>query len=127
MSELRRPDIPPVRSDPEDPRVGNLLGTGTTPETADVVIVGFPTDEGVRRNGGRPGAAEGPDALRRALWQMTPDPERTDDFIDLVSGTADLGNLAITGDLESDQEALGRLLAPHLIRGAIAIVLGGGH
>jgi formiminoglutamase len=127
MNELRRPDIPPVRSDSVDPRVGNLIGTGTTPETADVVIVGFPTDEGVRRNGGRPGAAEGPDALRRALWPMTPDPERTNDFIDLVSGTADLGNLAITCDLEADQEALGRVLAPHLVRGAVAIVLGGGH
>jgi formiminoglutamase len=127
MNKLLRPDIPPVRTDPDDPRIGNLLGTNATPETADVILVGFPTDEGVRRNGGRPGAADGPDAIRRALWTMTPDSERSDDFIDLVGGTTDLGNMAITGDLEADQEALGRVLAPHLIRGAVAIVLGGGH
>src|SRR5439155_26793165 len=112
MSELRRAEIPPVRSDPEDPRVGSLLGTGTTPDEADVVLVGFPTDEGVRRNGGRPGAAEGPDALRRVLWTLTPDAERHGDFTSLLRRTADLGNLAVAGDLEEDQEALGRGLAP---------------
>jgi formiminoglutamase len=127
MTELLRPDIPLPRPNTDDPRIGNLIGAATTAETADVVLVGFPTDEGVRRNGGRPGAAEGPDAIRRALWPMTPDAERSDDFMDLVNGTADLGNLAITGDLDADQEALGRVLAPHLIRGAVAIILGGGH
>src|SRR5205085_7353449 len=111
MSELRSANVPPVPSDPDDLRVGSLLGTATTPEEADVVLVGFPTDEGVRRNGGRPGAADGPDVLRRALWTMTPDAERGDEFADLLTRTADLGNLAISGDLEADQESLGRALA----------------
>lgn len=127
MSELRKANVSPVRTDPDDPRVGSLLGTATTPEEAEVVVVGFPTDEGVRRNGGRPGAADGPDALRRALWTMAPDAERYDDYAGLLARTADLGNLATSGDLEADQEALGRVLAPHLRRGAVAIVLGGGH
>ena len=36
-------------------------------ESADVAIVGFASDEGVRRNGGRVGAVEGPAAIRSAL------------------------------------------------------------
>ena len=32
-----------------------------------VTLAGFASDEGVRRNKGRPGAASGPDTLRRAL------------------------------------------------------------
>ena len=31
----------------------------------DVVLVGFPHDEGVRRNGGRVGAAKAPDVVRK--------------------------------------------------------------
>ena len=111
----------------EDPRIANLLGTATTPDTARVVIVGFPVDEGVRRNGGRPGAALGPTAIRQALYKLTPDAEQFDTFTDLIRHTADLGDLQPIGNLEADQTALGELLSPHLDRGAVAIILGGGH
>ena len=111
----------------DDPRIGDLIGTATTPQTARAVLVGFPVDEGVRRNGGRVGAAQGPAAIRQALFKLTPDAEQFDSFADFICHTADLGDLKPTGDLESDQAALGELLAPHLDRGAIAIVLGGGH
>ena len=37
-----------------------------------VALIGFAVDEGVRRNGGRPGAAEGPRALRGALANPLP-------------------------------------------------------
>ena len=40
------------------------------PEGA-VVLVGFASDEGVRRNGGRVGAAAGPAALRQALASLS--------------------------------------------------------
>ena len=114
-------------SDADDPRIGRLLGAATTPDTARVVLVGFPIDEGVRLNGGRPGAAEGPTAIRQALFRLTPDAEQFDAFTDLISHSADLGDLQPTGDLEADQSALGETLAPHLDRGAVAIILGGGH
>jgi formiminoglutamase len=127
MSDLRPVSIPVAEHDADDPRIGSLLGTATTPDDARVVIVGFPTDEGVRRNGGRPGAAQGPEAIRRALWKLTPDAELFDAYCDLLRRTADLGDVAVTGDLEADQETLGRVLAPHLARGAVAVVLGGGH
>src|SRR5438105_3701192 len=121
MSDLRPVSIPALPHDADDPRVGNLLGSDTTPDAARVVLVGFPTDDGVRRNGGRPGAAQGPEAIRRALWNLTPDTEQFDTFCELLRHTADLGDVAVTGDLEADQAALGRVLAPHLARGAVAV------
>ena len=47
-----------TRHDPHDPRLGEIVQS--EPEhysSADIVIVGCPQDEGVRRNGGRVGAA----------------------------------------------------------------------
>src|SRR3546814_18304814 len=37
---------------------------------AGISLIGFACDEGVRRNGGRQGAVEGPSALRRALSNL---------------------------------------------------------
>ena len=39
---------------------------------ADIVIVGCPQDEGVKRNGGREGAAAAPEAIRRQFYKLTP-------------------------------------------------------
>ena len=122
-----RPATVPVPATADDPRLGHLLGTAATPADARAILVGFPVDEGVRRNGGRPGAAGAPAAIRQALYRLTPAPGEFDAFTDLVRHTADLGDLEPAGDLEADQDALGNLLAPHLARGAVAIVLGGGH
>src|SRR5688572_13605893 len=61
-----------TRNDPADPRLGDRVGRGAGAyETATVAILGCPQDEGVRRNGGRPGAAAGPAEIRRALYKMT--------------------------------------------------------
>lgn len=128
MSVLRTATVNVPDTSPEDPRVGHLLGRGVLdPSKARVMIVGFPIDEGVRRNGGRVGASDAPAAIRQALFRMTPDPELHSEFLGLLKSTVDLGDLLSSGDLESDQAALGRILAPHLKRGAIVIVLGGGH
>ena len=116
-------DLPPPRAG--EPRIAELLGTsaGATPAA---VIVGFPVDEGVRRNGGRPGAAAAPAAIRRALLRMTCDP-RMPAMESFLRRCVDLGDLVATGDLEADQQLLGRAIAPHLAAGRLAIVLGGGH
>lgn len=111
-----------------DPRVGDLLGADLGPDREPrAVLVGFPTDAGVVRNGGRPGAADGPDAVREALRGMTPDPARHVAMRDLLGRTRDLGDVEVTGDVEADQERLAAALAPHLSAGRAAVVLGGGH
>ena len=87
-------------------------------EDADVVL-GFACDEGVRRNQGRVGAAEGPDAIRRALANL-PRPQDRALF--------DAGNVHCRdGNLEAAQCRLADCVADLLGRGGRPLVLGGGH
>jgi len=128
MQHFTTPDIALPLTGPDDPRVGHLLGThlsGGRPPRA--VLVGFPSDEGVHRNGGRVGAAGAPDEIRRMLYRLTPDAERFEESVDLLEHTLDLGNLALTDDVERDQALLAEALTPVLQEGAFVIVLGGGH
>jgi formiminoglutamase len=128
MSQIQPVSIVIPETAPDDPRVGHLLGSSLKDSSeARVVIVGFPVHEGVRRNGGRVGAAEGPVAIRQAFFRLTPDPQNFDAFVELLRQSIDLGDFVATGDLEANQAGLGEVLAPHLQRGAIAIALGGGH
>ncbi|TSB22704.1 formimidoylglutamase [Streptomyces sp. NBC_01525] len=96
----------------------------TTPLTGadaprDAAFVGFRSDEGVRRNQGRPGAAGGPVALRSALASVAlPAPLRAVDAGDVVVGD---------GDLEDGQRRLGEAVTALLDAGGPVAVLGGGH
>lgn len=111
-----------------DPRVGDLLGEGLGDGASPrAVLVGFPSDAGVVRNGGRAGASEGPAAVREALRAMTPDAGRHDAMRGLLARTLDLGDVEVEGDPEADQERLADALAPHLAAGRPAVVIGGGH
>ena len=84
-----------------------------------VALLGFASDEGVRRNHGRVGAANGPLAIRKALanlaWHR--------------SGPAyDAGDVVCAdGDLEAAQARLGGNVCALLDAGHLPIVLGGGH
>lgn len=84
-----------------------------------VALMGFAVDEGVRRNGGRPGAAEGPHMLRKALSGLP------------VMGEPavwDAGDVLCTGDqLEAAQDALAQRVAQAMAQGCVPLVLGGGH
>ncbi|MFJ9852474.1 formimidoylglutamase [Streptomyces sp. NPDC101150] len=85
----------------------------------DVAFVGFRSDEGVRRNKGRPGAADGPRALRGALASMAlPAPVRALDVGDVEVGD---------GELEDGQRRLGEAVSSLVDRGTLVMVLGGGH
>jgi formiminoglutamase len=127
MARLSPPELTLPPTTPGDPRVGHLLGSRLAEdEVPRAVLLGFPSDEGVRRNGGRVGAAGGPVAIRNVLYRLTPD-ARGEALEDLLGQTRDLGDLEVSGDVESDQRALGETLAPHLQRGSFVIVLGGGH
>jgi formiminoglutamase len=90
------------------------------------VLIGFPQDEGIRRNGGRPGAAEAPNEIRRWLYRLTPWDCQADIHLTNPS-LLDLGNVQGSGQLETTQVALGEVVAAALQSGAIPIVLGGGH
>jgi formiminoglutamase len=125
FSPLIPPDVPAPETAEDDPRLGRWLAASRSLRDATrVALVGFPTDEGVRRNGGRAGAALGPRALREALYRLTPG---DDDLAVLLDRAADLGDVPVTGDVEADQERLGDVVGALLVRGVVPIVLGGGH
>lgn len=84
-----------------------------------VALLGFACDEGVRRNGGRPGAAAGPDAIRAAL---SPLPVHDD------TPRYDAGMIRVTDrDLVAGQLALADTALELLDESHTLIVLGGGH
>src|SRR5690606_8383384 len=88
---LTPPEVPAPETAEDDPRLGRWLAAQRQlTDATRVALVGFPSDEGVRRNGGRPGAALGQRALREALYKLTPHATAPDTFIDLLEGTADL-------------------------------------
>ena len=92
------------------------LEAGCAPGAA---FLGLASDIGVRRNQGRPGAAEGPAALRRALANL---PARADLRL------YDAGTVTPDGeDLEGAQAEYGRRVAGLLEAGHLPVGLGGGH
>jgi formimidoylglutamase len=105
--------------------VGGALAPGT------VALLGLPDDTGVRLNGGRPGAAEGPRAFREAL-------ARFGTTWDLAAGRPLAAPVVDAGDVEpvpGDGEAA--LLETHArvetavaalqAAGCITVGIGGGH
>ena len=90
------------------------------------VLVSFPQDEGVRRNHGRAGAAVAPHEIRYFLYRLTPWHAVHDvSLADLPP--LDVGAVRIQGSLEDTQAALAEVVAGILEKGAVPVVLGGGH
>ncbi|NCD18049.1 MAG: formimidoylglutamase [Actinobacteria bacterium] len=87
------------------------------PAAGAAVILGFASDEGVRRIGGRVGAASGPAALRGALASLAAP----------GTGLFDGGDVVVGEDLEGGQVLLGEQVAAVLRDGGLPVVLGGGH
>lgn len=86
---------------------------------AGTALLGFACDAGVQRNQGRPGAKEGPAAIRKSLANLAWHHE---------GHIYDAGNVACEGDaLEDAQAELGRQVARLLGQGHFPLVLGGGH
>ncbi|VVC77250.1 Formimidoylglutamase [Aquicella siphonis] len=85
-----------------------------------LAIIGFCCDEGIRRNHGRLGAAEGPAAIREALAKM---PMQRQDIL-----CYDAGDIVCSdNNLEAAQNALGEAVHFLLRHGITPIVIGGGH
>ncbi|MBV9242847.1 MAG: formimidoylglutamase [Acidobacteria bacterium] len=108
------------RKDPNDPRMGELVRCD--PEhysAADLVIIGCPQDEGVRRNGGRVGAAEAPQAVREQFYRLT--------TFNMKRRVFDLGDVVMAGTLEETHDVLTAVVEQVLKDNKRAIVLGGGN
>ncbi|WP_199446257.1 formimidoylglutamase [Auritidibacter sp. NML100628] len=81
-------------------------------------LLGFRSDEGVKRNMGRPGAVEGPQSLRQALGGFAlPEPISVYDAGDIDTGA----------ELEEGQKEFGDNLSTLLDQGHFTVGLGGGH
>lgn len=107
------------RDDPNDIRLGEVVKTA--PEDyadSDFVLLGFPQDEGVRRNKGRVGAKDAPDAIRRCFYKLAQ-----------IEGLKffDLGNTIIQDSLEASHAAHRELVRQVLRDGKRLLVLGGGN
>ena len=84
-----------------------------------VVLIGFACDEGVRRNGGRVGARDGPRAIRAALanlaWHQS-------------CPVYDAGDVPCDdGDMEGAQSRLAEVVGSTIRAGHRPQILGGGH
>ena len=128
MSLLKQVSVSVPKTRDDDPRIGQLIESDLSKnDTPRAVIIGFPSDKGVTINGGRAGAADAPEAIRKQLYKMTPNSENHDAFVDLIGNIRDVGDLNIRYEVEEDQQNLGKVLASYLEQGVIPIILGGGH
>jgi len=112
------------RVDAEDGERGRRWHQVVRPVGTDgsgIALLGLASDAGVSRNRGRPGAAEGPTALRRMLANLA---WHGDD----AEGLYDAGDVLCEGDaLEDAQLAYAACIAGLLAGGHFPVGLGGGH
>ncbi|MCC6824285.1 MAG: formimidoylglutamase [Acidobacteria bacterium] len=108
------------RNDLNDPRLGDVVSHDLEGYArADVVILGCPQDEGVRRNNGRIGAAEGPRAIREQFYRLT--------TFNLKKNIFDLGDVKIAPTLEETHDTMTSVVKQLLRDGKRVITLGGGN
>jgi len=92
----------------------------TLPGYKIVALIGYANDEGVRRNQGRPGAKEGPKAIRQQLGKLA---WHNDDV-----KIYDLGDTVCDdNDMEASQTQLATMVECCLSENIFPMVFGGGH
>ena len=98
---------------------GAGVASGSGAGAAGVALLGFESDEGVERNGGRRGAAAGPAAIRSALASLAVHDE---------VARADAGTVRTEDpDLEGAQRELSDAVRDLVRAGRLVVALGGGH
>ncbi|MBS5998522.1 arginase family protein, partial [Corynebacterium sp.] len=103
---------------PEHARWHSVINQSTE-SPAPVTLLGFASDEGVLRNGGRQGAAAGPAALRSALGSLA---------VHHGHALADAGTITTQADdLDGAHDALSNKVRELVEAGTLPIILGGGH
>ncbi len=106
------------KNDRSDVRLGEIVPK-TKYEESNIVILGCPQDEGVKRNGGRTGAALAPDIIRSEFYRLT--------NFGIHHRICDLGNLVLQNSLEETHDNLTEIATKILQDGKKLIVLGGGN
>ncbi len=107
-------------NDANDPRLGEIVASDPQDyPSAEIVILGCPQDEGVRRNNGRVGAADAPNAIREQFYRLTP--------FNIKKRLFDIGDVNIGGTLEETHETHFAVVKQILEDGKRLIVLGGGN
>ncbi len=90
-------------------------------EGKQVALLGYCGDEGVKRNLGRPGAADGPDHIRK---MMAPMAYHLPQELKII----DLGNIVTKNmDMESSHDMITRQVEELLQRRVFPVLFGGGH
>lgn len=123
-----RQDRSPLRADPPvkvappvkvTPSAKLTPTSPSAPARRPAVVLGFCSDEGVRRNKGRTGAAKAPAAIRSALGPLA---------FHLDRPVLDAGDVAVRdGQLEAAQARAGVAVSALLDGGNLTVLLGGGH
>ena len=110
----------------DDLRLGDVLLDG---DGGDVVLLGFPNDEGVKRNSGRAGAKEGPKVFRQLLKRTGTIVNAEFDDLDLRNylTVSDGGNIPEDLDLEEAHRLLEERVSELISKGKIPFVVGGGN
>ncbi len=97
------------------------LDQGKLNSPKSIGLLGYACGEGVKRNQGRIGSFEGPDAIRKQLAKMP-------NHLDLDVEFLDVGNIqCLHEDMETAQESLSEKVTHLLGNNVFPILLGGGH
>ncbi|MBE4717786.1 formimidoylglutamase [Pseudarthrobacter sp. AB1] len=109
----------PLSASSSSPAPVTHAGSPTGAPQRPAVILGFASDEGVRRNKGRTGAALAPAAIRAALGPLA---------FHLGRSVSDAGDVVVSdGALEAGQARAGNAVAAMIDAGMLTFLLGGGH
>jgi formiminoglutamase len=120
------PDLFFSKKDSHDPRLGDFVTSSSIISVSSsnpcFFILGYPDDEGIKLNNGRPGAAEAPKAIREFFYRMTPEVGVKNEF-----ALKDLGDIQLKGELPERHERGRRTVREILSIDGYWISLGGGH
>lgn len=113
---------------PGDPRLGEQVQSidpataiGSKLQSQDVAILGSPDDQGVTRNLGRPGAALGPDEIRKHLYKFAAFKQTLNRRI------FDVGNSKVEPEILSTHRHAHQLTLEAASTGCTVVSMGGGH
>lgn len=127
------------RGDKNDPRLGELVKPATLSKlgapaagSTKLAILGYPDDDGIALNGGRPGAKEAPARIRQYLYKMTPPAilatHAESQKLELCDfGDLDCSSKTSPAELASRHETAREAVLKLLKNGFKTLTLGGGH